>query len=317
MATILITGGTGLVGKALTRLLLNKGYEVIILSRGAAATGKDGYSIAHWDPATQVIDVAAVQQADYIINLAGAGVADKRWTKKRKQEIIESRVQSGELLVKTLKENANKVKAVVSASGVGWYGDDMKRARGKKAFTEEDPADNEYLGATCQLWEASVDPVQQELGKRLVKFRIGVALSNEGGALNEFKKPVRFGVATILGSGKQVISWIHIDDLARLFLYAIENEQLLGVYNAVASQPVTNRNFIQMLAQKIKGRFNIPFYVPSFVLKLVLGGLSIEVLKSATVSNSKISHAGFQFLFPTIEAALNDLTKEGHEATKH
>ncbi|WP_315820882.1 epimerase [Paraflavitalea speifideaquila] len=230
--------------------------------------------------------------------------------KKRKQEIVDSRVKSGALLVKALTENSNKVKAVISASGIGWYGDDLKKARGKHAFTEDDPAGTEFLGETCRVWEASVDPIQDVLGKRLVKFRIGVALSKEGGALKEFCKPVRFGVAAILGNGKQVISWIHMDDLARLFLYAIEHEQVQGVYNAVASQPVTNKNFTLLLAEKIKGRFNIPFYVPSFVLKIVVGGLSIELLKSATVSNNKIGQAGFQFLYPTIEAALSDLTKE-------
>lgn len=308
MATILITGGTGLIGQAVSKLLIDKGHSVIILSRGQSASTNSSYSVAHWDPARQEIDAAAIQQADYIINLAGAGVADKRWTKKRKQEIIDSRVQGGELLVKALKENTNKVKAVISASGIGWYGDDTKRKPGHNAFTEDDPVDTEYLGETCRLWEASIDPVQ-ELGKRLVKFRIGIVLSNEGGALKEYKMPVRFGVAAILGSGKQVISWIHIDDLTRLIVYAIEHEELQGVYNAVASQPVTNRNFMLKLAEKIKGRFYIPLYVPSFVLKLMLGGLSIEVLKSATVSNSKISHAGFQFLYPTVEAALGDLTK--------
>lgn len=309
MATILITGGTGLVGKALTSLLISKGYEVIILSRGQSATGNAGYSIAHWDPARQEIDVTAVQKADYIINLAGAGVADKRWTKKRKQEIVDSRVQSGELLVKTLKETPNKVKAVINPSGIGWYGDDNKRKPSRKAFKEDDPADDEFLGETCKLWEASIDPVQ-ELGKRLVKFRIGIVLSKEGGALKEFKQPVRFGVAAILGSGRQLMSWIHIDDLVRLILYAIEHESLRGVYNAVASQPVTNKHFMLKLAEKVKGRFYIPLYIPSFVLKIVLGDMSIEVLKSATVSNSKIGLSGFQFLYPTIDAALTDVTKD-------
>lgn len=309
MATILITGGTGLVGKAVTRLLISKGYDVIVLTRGPGNARKEQYAEAHWDPGKGTIDVAAVQQADCIINLAGAGVADKRWSKKRKQEIIDSRVKGGELLVKTLREQQNKVKLLINPSGIGYYGDDAKRPRGKHAFTETDAADNEFLGATCQLWEASVDPVQEMPGKRLVKFRIGVALSKEGGALSEFLKPVKFGVAAILGSGKQVISWIHIEDLARLFLFAIESEQIHGVYNAVAPQPVTNKNFILKLAEKVKGRFCIPFYVPSFVLKVVLGGLSIEVLKSATVSNTKICQAGFQFLYPTIDAALNDLTK--------
>lgn len=310
MATILITGGTGLVGKAVSHLLIEKGHDVVVLSRGRATTAKDHYRQAHWDPDKGVIDVAAVQTADYIINLAGAGVADKRWSKKRKQEIIDSRVRSGELLVKTLKENDNNVKAVVSASGIGWYGGDEKRSRDKKAFTEDDPADQEFLGKTCQLWEGSVAGVKDLPGKRLVVFRIGVALSKKGGAFKEFIKPIRIGVATIFGNGRQVISWIHIDDLARLFLFAVENNTIDGVYNAVASQPVTNKNFMLKLAKKVKGNFSIPFYVPSFVLKIVVGGLSIEVLKSATVSNTKISQAGFQFLYPAIEPALNNLTKK-------
>lgn len=298
-----------MIGKAVSQLLIEKGHDVVVLTRGGATTAGDRYRLAHWAPDKGTIDVAAVQEADYIINLAGAGVADKRWSKRRKREIVESRVHSGELLVKTLRENDNKVKAVLSASGIGWYGDDARRARGKEAFTETDPPDQEFLGKTCQLWEGSVDGIADLPGKRLVKFRIGVALSSKGGALIEFLKPIRFGVATILGSGRQVISWIHIDDLARLFLFAIENDSIRGIYNAVASQPVTNRNFMLKLAEKVKGRFYIPFYVPSFILKIVVGGLSIEVLKSATVSNTKISQAGFQFLYPTIEPALQDLTK--------
>jgi uncharacterized protein (TIGR01777 family) len=311
MATILITGGTGLVGRAVSKLLVSKGYEVILLSRGAGKGSADAqpYEVAQWDPEKQTIDTAAVQKADYIIHLAGAGVADKRWSKKRKQEIVDSRVKGGELLVKALKETPNKVQAVISASAIGWYGADEIRKPGKKAFTEDDPADTEFLGETCKLWEASIDPVQ-ELGKRLVKFRLGIVLSKEGGALAEFRKPVRFGVAAILGSGRQVISWIHVDDVARLLVFAIENEKIRGVYNAVASQPVTNKHFVNVLAEKIKGRFYIPFYVPSFVLKIMLGEMSVEVLKSATVSNTKISNTGFQFLFPTVEAALADLTKK-------
>jgi uncharacterized protein (TIGR01777 family) len=313
MATIIITGGTGLIGKAVSELLTGKGHEVILFSRGKSQgsnTGSGGhpYAVAHWDPEQQVYDKATIQRADYILNLAGAGVADKRWTKKRKQEIVDSRVKGGELLVKALKETPNKVQAVVSVSGIGWYGDDEKRKPGKVAFTEDDPVDTDFLGETCRLWEASVDPVQ-ELGKRLVKLRVGIVLSKQGGALDEFKKPIRFGVAAILGSGKQFISWIHIDDLTRLLLFAIENDKVNGVYNAVAPQPVTNKNFTIKLAEKMKGRFYIPFYVPSFVLKIVVGELCVEVLKSATVSNNKISLKGFQFLFPTPDAALTELVK--------
>jgi uncharacterized protein len=308
MATILITGGTGLIGTALSSFLTGKNHDVIILTR-QVRPGKPNITYAAWDPARQTIDTEAIEKADYIINLAGAGVADKRWTKKRKEEMVSSRVQSGQLLSKTLQDIPNKVKTVISISGIGWYGDDEKRSSGQHFFKEQDPADTGYLGATCVQWENAIKPVT-EVGKRLVIFRCGVALSNKGGAYTEFAKPVRFGLATILGSGRQVISWIHIDDVCRLFLYAIENEKMQGVYNAVAPEPVTNKNFMLSLAKKIKGSFFIPFYVPSFVLKIVLGELSVEVLKSATVSSEKISAEGFQFVYPTLDVALNDLVKK-------
>jgi uncharacterized protein (TIGR01777 family) len=308
MATILITGGTGLIGTALSKFLTARQHQVIILTRHPRSAASN-ISYAGWDPAKGTIDAEAVQKADYIINLAGAGVADKRWTKKRKEEIVNSRVQSGALLVKALEEMPNKVKAVISISGIGWYGDDKKRDAAKHFFTEEDPADGDYLGQTCMQWEEAIRPVTA-LNKRLVIFRCGIALSAAGGAFTEFKKPVRLGVATIFGSGRQILSWIHIEDLCRMFLYAIENERIQGIYNATAPQPCTSRNFIMSLARKMKGRFFIPIYVPSFVLKMVLGELSVEILKSASVSCEKISRAGFQFLYPSLEVALDDLVKK-------
>jgi uncharacterized protein len=308
MATILITGGTGTIGKSLSKFLVSKQHQVLILTRHPR-TGSAGISYAAWDPANKTIDIDALQKADYIINLAGAGVADKRWTKKRKQEIIDSRVQSGGLLVKTLQENTNKVKAVISMSGIGWYGEDETRKASAPYFKEGDPADEGFLGATCVKWENAIKPVTA-LNKRLVIFRTGVVLSNEGGALVEFKKPVRAGLATLLGGGDQVVSWIHIDDMCRLFLYAIENENMQGEYNAVSPQPVTNKNLMMTLAQKIKGRFYIPIYVPSFVLKLALGELSVEVLKSTKVSCEKIINTGFQFLYPSLDVALDELLKK-------
>lgn len=306
MATILITGGTGLIGRALTKALLEKGYEVIILTRDPAksATHTTRLNYAAWDPAAQTIDAAAITKADHIIHLAGAGVADKRWSKKRKQEIVESRVKSGELLVKTLKETANKVQSVISSSAIGWYGPDGKAQN--TGFTEDAPPAPDFLGQTCRQWEASIEQVTQ-LGKRLVKLRTGIVLSNEGGALKEFLKPLSFGIATILGSGRQMISWIHIDDMVRLYINAIEKENMIGVYNAVAPSPVTNKQLIMALARRKRGRFFIPVYVPSFVLKIMLGEMSIEVLKSATVSCEKLSKTGFVFQYPTITAAFADI----------
>ena len=307
MQTVLITGGTGMVGKALTKALVTKGYNVIILTRDVSSKkNKPGISYAGWDVANQKIDLDALELADYIIHLAGAGVVDKRWTDAYKKEIVESRTASGRLIYDTLKDNPNKVKAVVSASAIGWYGADTDPV---KPFTETDKADDSFLGNTCKLWEESIEPVEG-IGKRLVKFRIGIVLSNDGGALAEFKKPLRFGVAAILGNGKQIVSWVHINDLCNLFIAGIENENLSGSYNAVSPNPVSNKTLTIQLAKALKKSFYLPLHVPAFVLKIMMGQSSIEILKSATVSCKKILDTGFQFKFTDIDAALNDLAKK-------
>ncbi len=302
--TLLITGGTGLVGKALTRALVKKGYKVIILTRNTRDQERQAHvQFAAWDVSKQEIDKAALQEADYIIHLAGAGVVEKKWTTAYKKEIQESRTESSRLIIDGLKNNENKVKAIISASAIGWYGADTEPV---KPFSENDAADDSFLGQTCKLWEAGIEPVTS-LGKRLVKFRIGIVLSNDGGALVEFKKPLRFGVAAILGNGKQMVSWIHMDDLCNLFIAGIENENLSGSYNAVAPNPVSNKALTLTLAKAMKGKLYIPMQVPAFVLKIMMGQRSIEVLKSTTVSCKKIQDAGFEFGFKTIEAALENL----------
>ncbi len=307
MATILITGGTGMVGQQLTGLLLSKGYDVIWLSRAAGEKNINGkmIRIAAWSLQHQTIDETAIQQADHIIHLAGAGVAEKRWTAKRKQEILDSRTQSSALLVKALKTIPNKVRSVISASAIGWYGPDEDNTTAA-SFTEEMPPYPDYLGNTCKAWEESIAPVT-ELGKRLVKLRIGIVLSATGGALAEFKKPLKAGMAAILGSGKQIISWIHVQDLCSMFLYAIEHPSMQGTFNAVAPHPVSNKELTLTLAKQKNGSFYIPFYVPAFLLKIVLGEMSIEVLKSATVNSRKIEEQGFHFEYPNIQLALGNL----------
>lgn len=306
MSTILITGGTGLLGTDLTKMLTDRGHRVIILSRTQKPYANSNITYASWDVKAQTIDTKAVADADYIVHLAGANVADKRWTSDRKKEIVESRTQSSALLIKALHQIPNKVEAVISASAIGYYGDDEMRSLQKKDFTEEMPPDKEFLGETCRLWEESIVPVQKA-GKRLVKFRIGIVLSNDGGALPEFKKPIKFGIAGVLASGKQVVSWIHIEDLCRMFLFAIENKNMQGVYNAVAPTPVRNKDLTILLAEKMKGRFFVPLHIPAFALKAMLGQMSVEVLKSATVSCEKIRSEGFDFLYPSIETGLEDL----------
>jgi len=308
MATVLITGGTGLIGTALSKELVNKGYEVIILTRSLQQHTQVNSRLTYalWNIENDTIDKEAIAKADYIVNLSGENLA-KRWTSKRKKEIVESRTKSSNCLVKALTENSNHVKAVISASGIGWYGDGpYVKNDDNGSFTETDSPADDFLGTTCQQWEDSIEPVTN-IGKRLVKLRCGVVLSNEGGALPEFKKPLRFGFATFLGNGKQVMSWIHIDDVVRLYIYAIENEKLHGVYNAVAPHPVTNKKFVLQLARSFRGKYFIPIYIPSFFLKTVFGEKTIEVLKTCSVSCNKIKATGFTFLFPSITAATHKL----------
>jgi uncharacterized protein (TIGR01777 family) len=312
MACVLITGGTGLVGTAVKTLLEAKGYEVILVSRSKMSVKGQ----AHWDIDAGTIDTTAIAAADYIIHLAGAGVADKRWSTARKQEILDSRTKSSALLVKALQETPNKVKAVISASAIGWYGPDKNshsnNAHNKdlvtKGFVETDPSYPDFLGTTCAAWEASIAPVTSTgLQKRLVCLRTGIVLSKHGGALKEFLKPLAVRMAAVLGNGKQMISWIDVRDLAKMFVYAIEHENMSGSYNAVAPSPVSNKTLTKTLASVLYGKFYITTYVPSFILKIMLGEMSIEVLKSTTVSAQKIQDAGFVFDYPEITKSLSSL----------
>ena len=304
MSTILITGGTGLVGKALTSLLISKNYKVIILTR-SVPTVSDNTNVSYsaWDIKNNRIDIEAIKKADAIIHLAGAGVMDKKWNAAYKAEIVLSRTQSSELIVKTLKENKNNVKAIISASAIGWYGADKVA---NHYFTENEPADAQFLGETCKAWEESISGATA-LGVRVCKLRTGIVLSRLGGAYIEFRKKLAFGIASILGNGKQMVSWIHIDDLCNQFLFALENEKMEGSYNAVAPMPVSNKTLTLAIAKIICPKFYIPTYVPTFILKIMLGERSVEILKSTTVSSKKIEDAGYKFLFATAEIAIQNL----------
>lgn len=306
MAIVMITGGTGLIGSALTKRLVEKGHQVIILTRNSSNKKKTGnLSYSQWDPGKGTYNAHDFAAADAIIHLAGANVAEKRWTEERKREIINSRVQGGELIIKALREVPNKISTILSASAIGYYGPDQIPA---SPFVEEMPPYHDFLGQTVSQWEASLDPVIQ-MGKRLVIFRTGIVLSREGGAYKEFEKPLHFGIASILGSGKQVISWIHIDDMVRLYIAALEDEGWKGTYNAVAPVPVTNKELVLAMARQ-KNKIFIPLPVPSIVLKTLLGEMSIEVLKSTTVSSAKVEQRGFIFLYPTIDKAVAALLKK-------
>ena len=306
MPTVVIAGGTGLIGSALKKALTQKSYDIIILSRNSQSSKEKNISYSVWDVNNQTIDEQVVKKADYIIHVAGANVGEKRWTKKRKKEIIDSRVKSAELIAKALWQIPNNVKAVISSSAIGYYGPDPQIPN-PKPFVETDQPFNDFLATTVVAWETAMRPIE-ELGKRLVFFRTGIVLSNEGGAYTEFKKPLKFGLASILGNGRQIISWIHIDDLVRLYIETIENENWTGIYNAVAPYPISNQQLVKEIAKQAKG-FYITAKVPSTILKVAVGEMSIEVLKSTTVSAEKVQKAGFKFLFPTVQEAVASLSR--------
>lgn len=304
MQTVLITGGTGMIGQALTTHLCAQGYQVIIVSRSNPKQITPGLSYVQWDIKKEIMDISALQKADIIVHLAGAGVADKRWSVKRKKEILDSRVDAGNFLVKLLSTHTHKVKTIISASAIGWYGPDTPQSL-VQGFQETDTLDHSFLGNTCNSWEQSVQPLVA-LGIRLITLRIGIVLNPKGGALLEFIKPAKFGLATILGNGKQMISWIHQTDLCRMIQYVIENESTKGVFNAVSPHPVSNKELVKEVAGQMHS-FYIPILVPSIMLKIILGEMSIEVLKSAKVSSRKIQSQGFQFSFPHIKEAIQNL----------
>jgi len=307
MQTVLITGGTGMIGKALTQALIERGFNVIILTRDASKQKptSSNISYAEWDIEKQILDKASFAKADYIIHLAGANFADKRWNEKVKKEIVSSRADSAKLLVESLKTIPNKIKTVISASGISYYGADDKEER--KSFIEADPPANDFMAKTCKQWEAAIEPASF-LGKRLIKFRIGPVLSTDGGAYVEFKNPIKFGVVGIIGNGKQMLSWIHIDDLVRAILFSMETEQMEGVYNAVSPNPVSNKELILEIA-KSTGKFFVPIHAPSFALKIVFGEMIGEILKSTTASSEKLQQAGFIFQYPDLRSALLQLSE--------
>lgn len=310
MSTILITGGKGLIGRALTKSLVETGHQAIVLTRSAGLVKSiDGIEYSQWNPETEIIDPDAVSRADVIIHLAGAGVAEKRWSRKRKQEILNSRVKSSRLLVKALETIPNKVHTVISASAIGWYGTDPETKNsepGQYSFQEIDPPSDDFLAQTCFQWESSIRPVE-DLNKRLVILRAGIVLSKEGGALKELIKPLNWGIAAIPGNGRQMVSWIHIQDIVSIIITAIESKSIKGVYNAVAPEPVSMKEMIIRIAKGLK-KIYIPVKVPSFLLKAVLGEMSVEVLKSTTVSCNKLLQSGYCFRYPVIGAAVSSLT---------
>ena len=300
MKDILITGGTGLLGGRMTEMLHEKGYHVKYLSRNPDKAGN--IPAYHWDIAKQEMDPAALKNTSAIIHLAGAGVADERWSPERKQIILESRTQSAALIRKALRENPHEVNTFISASGISFYGNDDDGI-----MTEDSPPAKDYLADVARAWEHAADEVGN-LGPRVIKIRIGIVLSEKGGALPKLARPVHWWAGAPLGTGRQPMSWIHIDDLAGIFIHALEHRDMKGVFNGVAPNPVTNREMTKAIARALNKPLFLP-PVPSFVLRMMLGEMANMILGGTRISSEKIRKTGFVFSFPELEPALHDLLR--------
>jgi uncharacterized protein len=299
METVLITGGTGLIGTHLSRKLKEKGYNLALLSRKNIAVSN--IPVYVWDPDKSMIDQSAILSADYIIHLAGIGIGDKKWTKRRRQLILDSRIKTGELIFNKVQETGKKPKAFVTASGIGYYGADTS----EKIFSETDQPSADFTGQICQQWEQAADRFEQS-GIRTVKIRTGIVLTKKGGALSKMAIPVKLLIGSALGSGRQYLPWIHIDDLCDIYLKAIEDSKMTGAFNAVAPQHVSNREFIRTLAGVMGKPFFFPA-IPAFVMRLLFGKMSDILLNGSRVSSEKIISAGYTFRFPDLKNALRNL----------
>lgn len=295
---ILISGGSGMIGMQLSKLLSENGYEVAHLTRSKKANYP--YKQFEWDINKQKIEDEAILFADAIIHLAGAGVVDEKWTEERKKTIIKSRTDSAQLLKTALAKQDKKIEHFIGASGINYYGMDT----GNQLMTETDPSGEGFLPYVCEKWEEAADEIGA-LGIKTAKIRIGIVLSDKGGALKQLAMPIKFGVGAPLGSGDQFMSWIHIDDLCRLFLHLLKNN-LSGTFNGVAPNPVSNKTLTQAVAQQLKKPLWLP-KVPPFAMKLILSDRADMVLGGVKASSEKVEATGFKFLFDEVKKALKDI----------
>lgn len=299
MKKVLITGGTGLVGTSLKKMLEEKGYQVRILSRN-----KIGEGFYFWNWEKEEIDIESLRSTDFIIHLAGANIGEKRWNRERKRLIMESRVKTLELIYNTLKKIDGKPSALISASAVGYYGS----ITSDKILREDDEPGKDFLAYVCKSWEEEAMKFGR-LGVRVVRIRTGVVLSKKGGALERFKIQAKLGAFFPVGSGKQFFPWVHIEDLCRIYIRALEDEKMEGAYNAVAPEYVTQKEFLKTLSKILKKPF-FPVGVPSFLIKLIFGEMGNFILKGSRVSSEKMISSGFEFKFKTLKEALEDLFGE-------
>lgn len=301
MKNVLITGGTGLIGMRLTKALQQEGYNVSHLSR--TKSPEDIVPTYLWDIDMGYIEEEAFNNVDIIVHLAGAGIADKRWTEERKKEIIGSRSGAADLIFDYVNRKEIKLQAFISASGIGIYG----MITTEKIFHEEDLLADDFLGEVCRLWEESADKFKS-LGLRVVKIRTSVVLAKEGGALPKLIMPIKWFVGSPIGSGMQYMPWIHIEDLVQIYVKAIKEKDMNGAYNAVAPEHVNNTDMTKAIAKMLKRPLFMP-NVPSFVLRIIFGKMAEAILHASRVSSEKIQRTGYRFKFPSLKEALGDLLK--------
>ncbi len=299
MSSILITGGTGLVGTRLAKLLSQNEHQVSLLSR---SSGNSEHKTFIWNPEKKIFPIEALKNVDFIVHLAGSGIADKYWTKKYKEKIVRSRVDSANLIFEVLKNNPHQVKCFISASATGYYGES-----GETWVDETRPPADDFLGNTCKVWEKSAMQFET-LGMRVVILRTGIVLAKEDGAVKPMALSVKLFAGAAFGDGEQYMPWIHLDDLCREYEFAISNQSLHGAYNAVAPSPVKNSFFVKTLG-KVLHRPIWPINIPGFVLKTILGEKAVVVLQGQRVTNEKIRQEGFAFKYNDVRVALEEVLK--------
>ena len=293
MDTVLVTGGTGFIGKRLCMKLKDSGFNVYILSR----TKKAGYY--YWNINDNYIDKEAIINANYIIHLAGAGIADERWTKNRKNELINSRVKSTNLLFNYIKSYNPNLKGFISASAIGYYGS----ITSSKIFNEKDQSGNDFISEICKLWEKATHEFIA-INIRTVIFRTGVVFSKNGGAFQKIMQPIKLGIGAVLGSGEQYMPWIHIDDLCLMYLNAIKDTKIIGTFNAVCPEHITNKQLTKTIASALKKPLWLP-NIPSFVLYFIFGEASIILLNGSRISSKKIQETEFRFKHKKLKNLFN------------
>ncbi len=298
-ASVLISGGSGLIGRHLSSLLVSQGFRVSILSRNALPGQK--FRTFSWDPENKRADPAIFDGVDYLVHLSGVNMGAKRWTEKRKEEIVNSRVMPARFLHEVITENLISPRAFISASAVGYYGS----ITSGRIFKEEDPPASDFMGTTCRLWEEAADLFEKS-GIRTVKIRTAVVLDRNDTAVGRLIAPARFGLVLRLGSGQQYFPWIHMEDLCNIYLKAIVDDNMQGAYNAVAPQHTSNEELMRTIAKVMHRPLFLP-PVPKILLKAVLGEMSDIILKGSRVSGEKIINAGYRFRYDRLEEALKQI----------